>query len=67
MYGPIFSVTAYFLLGTALILRLISKGRILGDGLLFGLVLGTGVWIKGALLSFAVSLSSGHFGLSDRT
>jgi hypothetical protein len=52
---PDLLVTAYFLLGTALILRLISKGRI-GDGLLFGLVLGTGVWIKGALLSFAVFL-----------
>jgi hypothetical protein len=52
---PDLLVTAYFLLGTALTLQLIAKGRI-RDGLLFGLVLGTGVWIKGALLTFAVFL-----------
>ena len=50
--SPDLLVTAYFVLGTALTLRLISQGRT-HDGLLFGLLLGTAVWIKGVLLSFA--------------
>lgn len=50
--SPDLLVTAYFVLGTALTLRVISQGHA-HDGLLFGLLLGTAVWIKGALLSFA--------------
>ena len=49
---PDLLVTAFCLLGTALTLRLIGLGRV-RDGVLFGLLLGTAVWIKGALLTFA--------------
>jgi hypothetical protein len=53
--SPDLLVTGYFILGTALTLQLIWKGRA-RDGLLFGLLLGTSVWIKGALLWFTVFL-----------
>ena len=52
---PDLLVTACFILGTALTLQLICESRI-RDGLLFGLLLGASVWIKGALLTFTVFL-----------
>ena len=52
---PDLLVTGYCVLGTALALRLISQCRVY-DGLVFGLLLGTAVWVKGALLAFTVYL-----------
>ena len=52
---PDLLVTGYCVLGTALALRLISQRRV-RDGVLFGLLLGTAVWVKGALLAFTVYL-----------
>lgn len=52
---PDLLVTACFILGTAFTLQLICKSRA-RDGLLFGLLLGAAVWIKGALLTFTLFL-----------
>ena len=49
---PDLTVTAYFIVATALTLRLIAKSRVC-DGLLFGLTLGTAVWVKGILIAFS--------------
>jgi hypothetical protein len=49
---PDLLVTAYFVLASGLSLRLIRRGGV-REAIALGLVLGTGVWIKGAFLAFS--------------